>query len=116
MKPLLALALSGCALMTTKGPEDPTGKVRPTCTTSPRASYTDIVAGTIGGLALILTGVLIADKYPQGGDSLVVSGVGWTLGFYSSSTLGFVRTKRCHDAIDEYNFHATVPMDDATDN
>jgi hypothetical protein len=119
---VIAVNLAGCALATTRGPEDTSGKTRPTCSTSTRATKIDIAAGTVGGIGGIVSGLFIADSSEAAGYSVLIGGIAAIVGFYTSAAIGVVRTRRCEDAIGEYNFRSPstpIPTDadaDATDN
>jgi len=113
------VSMTGCALMTIRGPEDTSGRTRPVCTTSHRAAQLDIGAGTATGLVGIVAGIKVADDHEPLGNSILVAGLLAIAGFYASASIGYVRTKRCKEAIGEYNFRAPDPIetdDDATDN
>jgi hypothetical protein len=111
---ITALSLCGCALATTRGPEDPTGRTRPTCTPTTGAAKLDLGAGTVTGLSGIVSGLFIADDNETMGYSILAGGIAALAAFYVSASVGIVRYKRCKDAIGEYNFRARdpIPLDD----
>jgi hypothetical protein len=112
------VATSGCALMTTRGPTDVSGKTRPACTRSLRPTTLDLGIGTAAGVVGLVGGVKMTDYHEPAGYSIIVSAVGAILGFYGSAALGYYRVNRCKEAISEYNFRAKDPIldDDATGN
>ena len=112
---LVLLATTGCALMTTRGPADVTGKTRPDCTRSLRASQLDLGIGTAAGLVGLVGGVKVTDYHQPAGYSIIASAIGAIIGFYGSAALGYHRVNRCREAISEYNFTAKNPIVDDDD-
>lgn len=112
------VSMTSCALMTIRGPEDTSGRTRPVCTTSHRASQIDIGTGTATGLVGIVAGIKVADEHAPLGNSILFAGLLAIAGFYTSAAIGYVRTKRCKEAIGEYNFRAVDPIEteETTDN
>ena len=102
-----ALAVTGCAFMTIKGPDEEYPRVRPVCTTQYRAAQLDVGVGTGIGLGMIVGGIWVADDHEPLGNSILVTGLAAFAAFYASAAIGYIRTKRCKDAISEWEFRST---------
>jgi len=102
-----AVSLSGCAFMTIKGPDSENSRVRPVCTTEPRAAQLDAGVGTGVGLGMIVGGIWVADDHEPLGNSILVSGIAALAAFYASAAIGYLRTQQCKDAISEWEFRST---------
>lgn len=100
----MMVPLAGCAFMTTRPPRV-SGHGRPVCSTNPRPARLDVALGTVLGLIGIVGGLKLADYHEPAGHSVLVSGFGTLAGFYASATVGYVRARRCRDAISEYTFN-----------
>ncbi|MEO8701801.1 MAG: hypothetical protein ABI867_17280 [Kofleriaceae bacterium] len=122
MRYLALIACSGCALMTVRGPDtdDYTSRQKPDCTTSNGSVRVDLAAGAGAGLAGVVSGLVVIQDHGNLGGSMIVAGIAAFLGFYTSATIGRVRTGRCKDAIEEWNFRVPDSKvddpDDAKDN
>jgi hypothetical protein len=100
------IATTACSLQMVRGPGDPSGRTRPSCTQDSPGPKIDIGVGTAAGLGGIASGVAITDGTGVAAYSLIGAGVLSLLAFYGSATLGIVRVRRCRDAVNEWNFHA----------
>ncbi|HEY5935567.1 MAG TPA: hypothetical protein VIU61_13045 [Kofleriaceae bacterium] len=111
-----ALAVSGCALTTIKGPDrsQPTSQ-RPACTTSWRNAQVDIGIGGLGGGLTMLVGGLYRDddigNDDDTGNLLLLTGAAVLVAFYASGTIGYFRAKGCRAAVADWERVNVTPPD-----
>ena len=101
---LTALAMTGCGLLQTRGPDpDRPPDRRPDCTESMDAPTRDAIPAALG-FASILVGLLFleADDNQEVGVPLIVGGAVVTAGAYASGGIGYFRVKRCRKAVEEW--------------
>jgi hypothetical protein len=104
MRWLVILALCGCGLTMTRGP-DPRAPIdqRPSCTESMAAPTRDAIPAALG-FASVLVGLLFlkADDNQTVGTPLIVGGAVTTVASYVSGGIGYFRVKRCRAAVRDF--------------
>lgn len=107
---VVATSLAGCSVFLVVPPPDPLPETPPVCDTSSPWPYADAVLAALSlPLAVLATrDVVDSEPSPHGSlgaslDGAAVGGMilfgGMTLGFAGSSIGGFLRMKRCRDAM-----------------
>jgi hypothetical protein len=108
---VLAVAVAGCGLTMTTGPDpqQPPDQ-RPTCTETMTAPKRDAVGAVIGAVAILFGVVAVkAGDNATVGAPLIIGGGVVMIASYVSGYVGYSRVKKCQKAVEDFNRRAPPP-------